>query len=327
MESILSRIVIFGTGSAALDFLSVVPDDLQIAGLADNDASKHGQTIAGYTVIRPDLLPNSDFDYVVIAARAVDAIREGLIKIGVPEDKIVAYYPSYSRTLHDAANRDLRILTENLGLSLPPMGLATMYLDLEQTTETIDQSQRDFVRNQAFRLAARQIANTKVEGAIGELGVYQGDQAKLLNELFPDRPLHLFDTFSGFSEKDLASESGKSFSTASLGDFANTSVDLVMNKMTHPENIRIHQGFFPDTAKGIEERFAFVSLDVDLYEPTFAGLEWFYERLNKGGYIFVHDYNNRRYLGVRSAVDRFVKSHGACCVPLPDFAGSVVIAK
>ncbi|MEG3087164.1 hypothetical protein [Sphingomonas sp. PB4P5] len=53
----------------------------------------------------------------------------------------------------------------------------------------------------------------------------------------------------------------------------------------------------------------------------------FYERLSRGGYIFVHDYNNRRYMGVRSAVDQFLKTSGAACVPLPDFAGSVIIAK
>ena len=70
-----------------------------------------------------------------------------------------------------------------------------------------------------------------------------------------------------------------------------------------------------------------VSLDVDLYDPTLAGLRWFYPRLNAGGYIFVHDYNNVRYLGVKRAVDTFLKEERACCFPLPDFAGSVIIAR
>ncbi len=76
-----------------------------------------------------------------------------------------------------------------------------------------------------------------------------------------------------------------------------------------------------------DKKFAFVHIDVDLYEPTLAGLNWFYERLNPGGYIFVHDYNNQRYLGVKSAVDSFVQATRATCVPLPDFAGSVIVAK
>ena len=323
----MSRIVVFGTGSAALDFLSMAPDALEIVGLADNDASRHGTIVSGHEVVAPARLKDLDLDYVVIAARAIDAIANGLTDVGIPPERIVAFYPSYGKALHEVANRDIRILRDKLGLKLPPMGLATMYLDPEPSDESVDEPPRDFVRNQAFRLAARQVANLSVAGAIGELGVYQGDQAKLLNTLFPDRSLYLFDTFSGFSEKDLGSEAGKSFSSAAVGDFANTSIDLVMSKMPHPDRIKIFQGYFPDTAVGIEERFAFVSLDVDLYEPTLAGLEWFYERLNPGGYIFVHDYNNKRYMGVRSAVDRFVRSTHACCVPLPDFAGSVVIAK
>lgn len=323
----MSKIVVFGTGSAALDFLSVVPDDLKIIGFLDNDESKHGTFVAGYEVFPPRRISDLDADYIVIAARAVDAIADGLVAQGVSRDRIVAFYPSYSRKLHDTANRDVRILNDVLGLTLPPLGLVTMYLDPMPVDPTVDRSALDFVRDQAFRLAARQIADHGVEGAIAELGVYQGDQAKLLNALFPDRALYLFDTFSGFAEKDLGSEAAKRFSTAAVGDFANTSVALVMSKMPHPDRVRICQGYFPATASGIDESFAFVSLDVDLYEPTLAGLEWFYQRLNQGGYIFVHDYNNARYRGVRGAVDAFVRSSRACCVPLPDFAGSVIIAK
>ena len=281
----------------------------------------------GYDVIAPDRLHTLTFDYVVIAARAVDPIAENLARHGIPAEKIVAFYPSYSQKLHDLANRDVQILTEQLGLSLPPVGLATMYLDLADSPETVNEPQRDFVRNQAFRLAARLVTDRDVQGAVAELGVYQGDQAKLLNTLFPDRLLYLFDTFSGFSAKNLSAESGQGFSVAAVGDFANTSIELVVNKMPHPDQLKLFPGFFPDTTEGIEEAFAFVSLDVDLYEPTLAGLDWFFPRLNPGGYIFVHDYNNRRYLGVRNAVDHFLEHNKAGCVPLPDFAGSVIITK
>lgn len=116
-------------------------------------------------------------------------------------------------------------------------------------------------------------------------------------------------------------------SSAIVGDFVDTSVDLVLGKLPHPSLAKVFPGYFPETATGVEDRFAFVSLDVDLYEPTRAGLQWFYERLSPGGYIFVHDYNNQRYLGVRKAVDEFVAANRACCVPLPDFAGSVIICK
>ena len=91
----------------------------------------------------------------------------------------------------------------------------------------------------------------------------------------------------------------------------------------------IKQGRFPDTTTGCEsERFCFVSLDADLYGPTYAGLHWFYPRLASGGYILANDYNTDFYTGVRVAVDK----HRQGCpsitiIPIPDMCGSGVIAK
>lgn len=322
------KIVVFGTGSAAKDFFSIVPSHVEIVGLADNNKATHGSRIEGYEVFDPKSLPTLAIDYVVITARAIDEIRAGLEAMGIAGEKIVAYYPSYSKKMHELANRDISILNEKLGLGLAPLGLATMYLDrADDCGEALEQSPADFVRNKAFRLAARQIRNCNVAGAVAELGVYQGDQARLLNALFPDRSLYLFDTFSGFSDRDLGAEQQNNLSSAIVGDFVDTSVELVMSKLPNPAMAKVFPGYFPETAAGIDERFAFVSLDVDLFEPTRAGLHWFYERLSPGGYIFVHDYNNVRYLGVRKAVDGFVQESRACCVPLPDFAGSVIICK
>ncbi|MCC4233069.1 TylF/MycF family methyltransferase [Sphingobium soli] len=321
------KIIVFGSGSAAKDFLSMVPAKTTVLGLSDNDSSKHGTTVDGFEILDPASLTGMNFDYVVITARAVDQIRAGLIEMGVAADKIVTYYASYSRQLHEQANRDIRILNEAIGLGLRPAGLATMYLDKAQPLEQADAGPGDYVRNGAFHLAARQIRDRGVPGAVAELGVYKGDQACLINRLFADRTLYLFDTFSGFSDRDLDAESEGNFSSAIVGDFVDTSIELVESKLPHPDRAKFFPGFFPETAEGLEETFAFVSLDVDLYDPTRAGLHWFYDRLSPGGYIFVHDYNNCRYMGVSKAVDAFVAATGACLVPLPDFAGSVVIAK
>jgi O-methyltransferase len=68
-------------------------------------------------------------------------------------------------------------------------------------------------------------------------------------------------------------------------------------------------------------------LDVDLYAPTLAGLEYFYPRLAIGGIMFVHDYNNLRYKGVKSAVDKFQKMTSCVSMPIADCAGSIVILK
>ena len=40
--------------------------------------------------------------------------------------------------------------------------------------------------------------------------------------------------------------------------------------------------------------FCFVSIDTDLYKPTYVGLSEFYPKLVKGGVIIIHDYNSTR---------------------------------
>ncbi|NBC37132.1 hypothetical protein GTZ99_11240 [Novosphingobium sp. FSY-8] len=324
----MGKLVIFGTGSALRDLLGILPQTAQVVALADNNAGLHGQEVLGFPVVAPADLPAMEFDLCVIAARAVDPIRAQLIGLGIAAERIAAYYPSYSDDLARAVGADIARMNDVLGLNLPMPGIATMYLWPHQGAVAQQAGgASDFVRRQAIHLAAETIALRDVPGAIAELGVYQGETAAFLNGLFPDRDLHLFDTFEGFASADVAADTARGFSDAHAGDFQDTDVARVLARMPHPERIALHQGFFPATAQGVEARFAFVSLDVDLYAPTLAGLEWFYERLNPGGYIFVHDYNNRRYMGVRQAVEAFLAKVPAPMLALPDFAGSVVILK
>lgn len=321
------NIGIFGTGSALRDFLSMLPPQHIIAGLADNNAARHGSNVEGHRIHSPEALVALKPDFIVIAARAADALRAQLIGLGMSPDLIAAYYPSYSQMLGAQVNADIIRINDKLGLGLPLAGIATMYLWPEAQGAAASGVSEDFVRRHAMRLCAERIADRKIAGSIAELGVYQGEQAALLNRLFPDRTLHLFDTFEGFAPADVATEARAGFSQAALGDFQDTSVDLVMAKMAHPEQVQVHAGMFPDTVAGVEDRFAFVSLDVDLYEPTLAGLEYFHPRLTPGGFIFIHDYNNRRYAGVRHAVDAFLDRTQAPAFPLPDFAGSLVVMR
>lgn len=142
------------------------------------------------------------------------------------------------------------------------------------------------------------------EGACAEVGVFEGDFAKYINLYFPDRKLHLFDTFQGFDKRDIEKEKG--FSNAREGDYGNTSENLVMNKMPFPDQCIIHKGYFPETAIAVDEKFCFVNLDLDLYEPTYNGLKFFSEKMTKDGVILVHDYFADNFKGPKEAVDNFV---------------------
>lgn len=184
----------------------------------------------------------------------------------------------------------------------------------------------EFVRLSSLELVAQEIYDRGVAGQVAELGVYRGDFAKLLNEAFPDRRLYLFDTFEGFNATDVTIEKTKSFSTGTQ-DFSNTNVELVLSKMPHPTRCVVRKGYFPDTATGLEETFAFVSIDADLYEPILRGLEYFYPRIVPGGYIFVHDYNDALYPGAKQAVREFCAREHLNFFPLSDGWGTAVLCK
>lgn len=174
-------------------------------------------------------------------------------------------------------------------------------------------------RLSALRHAAELIEDRKIAGNVAELGVYQGEFASNIQRFFPNRKLFLFDTFEGFADADVALEAQKGYSKAVVGDLDSTSIDLVLSKMSQPEMCLIKKGFFPQTAEGLEnERFAFVSLDVDLYAPTLEGLRYFYPRLAQGGLIFLDDYFNERYSGVRRALADYEKEVPLHYAPLGD---------
>lgn len=186
----------------------------------------------------------------------------------------------------------------------------------------------DYVRESSLELVAEEIYSRNVAGSVSELGVYRGDFAAYINAVFRDKTFYMFDTFEGFNEKDKPTEIDNKFSFATQ-DFSDTSVDLVLAKMKYPDNIVIRKGYFPSTLMDRDngETFAFVSLDADLYKPTYEGLCFFYPRLSRGGYIFVHDYNNQHYAGVKAAVKQYCDQNALSWFPLTDICGTAVISK
>jgi O-methyltransferase len=132
--------------------------------------------------------------------------------------------------------------------------------------------------------------------------------------------LHLFDTFSGLP----APEAGQD-GHFRQGQFADTSVTAVRNRLARWPDIRFYPGPFPATATSVHaETFKLVHLDVDLYQSTLAGLEFFYPRLIRGGLLLVHDYNDRSVPGVKSAVDEFLARRPESLIELWDTQALIV---
>jgi O-methyltransferase len=183
----------------------------------------------------------------------------------------------------------------------------------------------DKVRFFNWWFQVERLKREKVPGVFVELGVYQGDSARIIHHLDPSRPFHLFDTFTGFTAGDLRMETGEA-ATYTPDNFADTSVATVVKKIGGNHNIIIDQGYFPESARDFHDQVALVNMDADLYNPTKAGLEFFYPLLSPGGIIMVHDYNYK-WPGITRAVDEFLQTIPENMVILPDINGTVVIVK
>lgn len=190
-----------------------------------------------------------------------------------------------------------------------------------------DLEAHDNTRRDMIVLLLRTVIAKRVDGAFAELGVYKGLTARLIHHYAPERTLHLFDTFQGFTERSLAAEE-RSTGTMVPRQFVDTSL-LAVQCFVRARNhkVQYHAGFFPESipAEMTDERFAFAHLDADLYDPTLAGLNFFYPRLNQNGMLLIHDYN--AWLGARKAVDDFCAQTGVIAIPMPDKSGSALIVK
>lgn len=327
----MQNILIYGTGNGALRFYKKITDQHNIVGFVVSSAVDKNTQFMGKPVSCISDISSLTFDAIFLANEFADTYYE-CIKHGVDKNKIkILFYKCYFDVLEKVLQEESPMFDDTLQPGHPVITRALSY-QTESGLEVQYTSSRDYVRFKLLELLAEQITKCGVQGSVAELGVYQGNFAKYINALFPTRALYLFDTFEGFDAKDeqFDVENGhvESDMFDHVGRFTNTTLDLVLSKMTSPEKCIVCKGFFPETARDIEDQFALVSLDADLYKPMLAGLEYFYPRLAPGGFLMLHDYNHPKFLGVKQAVADFEKTHGVVAkIPMPDKNGTLLITK
>lgn len=186
----------------------------------------------------------------------------------------------------------------------------------------------DNTRRDMLVLLLRTVVTKNIAGDMAELGVYKGQTAKLFHYYLPERKLHLFDTFAGFTDRSVAIEKKNTDFHITESQFADTSLEHVKDFISPKNsNVLYYKGYFPESLPEHlhKQQFAFVHLDADLYEPTLEGLKFFYPRMSTSGIIVVHDYN--AWFGARKAIDDFFADKKELAIPMPDKSGSVIIVK
>ena len=155
-------------------------------------------------------------------------------------------------------------------------------------------------------------------GEFVECGVYRGGTAYLIATVLDRQKspagLHLFDTFEGMPESAALDPSNHR-----PGDFAGTSLFEVQEFLSAFAFVDYHKGTIPQTLQSIDNRhFAFVHIDVDLYESHRSICAFFYPRMSEGGMMVFDDYGFVGYAqSVKQAVDEFFEDKPEEPIVLP----------
>lgn len=144
-------------------------------------------------------------------------------------------------------------------------------------------------------------------GAVAELGAYKGGNALLVSLAATiegmQRDYYVIDSFEGFpslSPNDPA-DAARMFRDNSFAD--------ITRMFSAFPRVRVCRGFIPAVLRDLpEQSYSVVYYDCDLYQPAVDSLEYFFPRLEQGGYLLIHDYLPKRggFDGVRKAVDAFL---------------------
>ena len=148
---------------------------------------------------------------------------------------------------------------------------------------------------------------------VAECGVYQGANALvslLSSPQLRSRSYELFDSFEGLrglSEND---------PTSREGEFGDANFDSLRETLAVFPKVRLTKGYFESTLPKLARHdYAVVYVDCDLETPTRFCCQYFWEKIQPGGYLLVHDYwfpddkerlrSKANFLGVKRAVDGF----------------------
>lgn len=168
-----------------------------------------------------------------------------------------------------------------------------------------------------------------LKGSTAECGVARGVGSalicKALEGTFAPTDRHYgFDAFSGLPAPADVDRMATGGSAWSAGDLAHdgTLASAAFDKFEQAE-LRI--GWIPDTFEGLEDQvFRFVHIDVDLYQPTYDSIEFFYPRLVAGGVVLLDDHGLTTCPGARKAVLEYMQDKDECVLDLPTGQGLII---
>lgn len=158
-----------------------------------------------------------------------------------------------------------------------------------------------------------------LRGAMAECGCWKGlssylicNSIRLNNPDFRGQHYHIFDSFAGLSEptaSDSLPQDTKELlkrKHGRIGGAFQADVEDLRKSLSTFSDITFHVGWIPEIfSKMPEDTYKFVHIDLDLYQPIFGSLRYFYPRLVQGGMIICDDYGSLAWPGAKRAVEEY----------------------
>lgn len=162
-----------------------------------------------------------------------------------------------------------------------------------------------------------------IPGDMAECGVYKGATAWFICAFVQkhglSKALHVFDSFEGLSKPK--NEDGTYWVAGNLA----TDEGTCRNNLSQFDFVKYYKGWIPDKFTEVDTtQFCFVHIDVDLYQPTFDAVSFFYERLNKAGILICDDYGFSTCPGAKKAIDDFFADKTETVIMLTTGQGFII---
>jgi len=155
------------------------------------------------------------------------------------------------------------------------------------------------------------------EKTLVECGVCDGMSAHFAMRALGDTPFRtfLYDAFEGMKGEYLLDSENHS-----LGRYSYLSIDIPKkNLAVFADRVTYCQGFIPDSFSRHDnpQQLAWLHIDLNSSMPTTATLEYFFDRIERGGVVLFDDYAWPAFSDTKRAVDRFLRGKAGALLPLP----------
>ncbi len=275
----MKKVLIYGTGSKALDYIPAVSIGNEIIGFIDSNLNKRSQRLLGLPIYHPSDLNDLCFDEIILASSFADEIKKTLAEYG---------YRSALDVDNDTSINELRLEYRKLCRELcnrSPFNMPRVSLQQKHIDSAI------LVKDRVELL--RLLPNA---GICAELGVAEGEFTAQILAINKPKKLHLVDVWQSdrYHEGLYHGMCGKFKSEIAAG------------------SVQIHRLYSIDAVHEFpDEYFDWIYIDTThSYELTKVELELYSKKIKKSGVIAGHDYtmgnwNDRIRYGVMESVHEF----------------------